>query len=363
MAQAAKDEAAATAAQAAKDEAAAMATQAATEAGTSAEQHDTVTDAEPGKPATKTPPTSLDADSESHPAAAHSAAIAVLANQFVCCQCRKDLTEVDKDYVSVKANTFRCGRCNRMNNRISNLRKAGSIQDGWDQMDRDARIQFYKENHTLTGTELAMQIIATIANSSTDTLKNTFSKSAEDLDEEDLEETFRKKPLQLRNILATAKVIICKVRGVKLYEVPKYKYEEQQEQSKGYSRRLEFSSDDKLASDKKRRKDGPTDVVVKVQKWNAKQLTRADSLLKSMIMVSEQGATALVENGPLPQSLAQKVQLAMANLDAEKQTGSLALTAHGSTNKFIDVINAAADILTTAEATLTAIDAYNEAIA
>ncbi len=102
---------------------------------------------------------------------------------------------------------------------------------------------------------------------------------------------------------------------------------------------------------------------MKLIKWNAKQFTRADCLLKSMIMVSEDAAKALVENAPLPLKLTQKVQLALANLDEEKETISLALEARCSENKFLDVINAATNTLSIAEAALVAIGVYKDAIA
>ena len=103
-----------------------------------------------------------------------------------------------------------------MRTAVANKGEAFSFDCGC--IDADERKAFLVENRNIFGTGLVCALTQKVEEYRARTTTQSFQSDGNFFDDEDLCDTYKNKPLQLKNILEKAKTIECPQRGVTLYE-------------------------------------------------------------------------------------------------------------------------------------------------
>ena len=124
-----------------------------------------------------------------------------------------------------KYNEVRCFRkCHALRARIARLTaNHGALAQSWEEVSDKDKNAFYLECREKAGTELQFRMQETIHDSSSKKSVVNFGSSGIFIDEEDLNEKYKRKPEQLASIKANTRTMQCPVRKVKLYEDPEFK--------------------------------------------------------------------------------------------------------------------------------------------
>jgi hypothetical protein len=142
-----------------------------------------------------------------------------------------------------KVDVLKCGGCNRLATRVQKvLSQRVGLKDGWASLGPDERRQFYKENHLLLGTELAMQMDTTIRLHYTQKSSNSFAANGDWLDEDEVRTLYKDKPGQFESTIANARQMAHPVRRVTLYEVLVFKSASSREESNQGERVIAMST-------------------------------------------------------------------------------------------------------------------------
>ena len=140
----------------------------------------------------------------------------------------------------------RCKECNKGYQRI--LLYKGQLEraslDAWDNMSKEKKSAFIKENHVLTGENLKAEIHAVCNEELQRNITITLRANGEFLDSPDLAEKYKHKPEHLINVRARANSFICPARGTRIYEDMGYRTSFNEENTHTRKRKLEFSTED-----------------------------------------------------------------------------------------------------------------------
>ena len=99
----------------------------------------------------------------------------------------------------------------------------GALAQSWEEVSDKEKNAFYCECREKAGTELQFRMQETIHDSSSKKSIVNFGSSGIFIDEDDLNEKYKRKPEQLASIKANTRTMTCPVRKVKLYEDPEFK--------------------------------------------------------------------------------------------------------------------------------------------
>ena len=150
--------------------------------------------------------------------------------------------------VEIPNTLTRCKDCNKGYQRILLYKKQleGASLDAWDNMSKEKKSAFIKENHMLTGDNLKAKIQAVCNEELQRKVTITLRGNGEFLDSPDLAEKYKHKPEQLINVRARANSFICPARGTRIYEDMEYQTTFKEENTHMRKRKLELSKEDNV---------------------------------------------------------------------------------------------------------------------
>lgn len=189
---------------------------------------------------------------------------------------------------------------------------------------KEEKQTFYKDNHALMGTELALQIETKVQKTFTTKKVVEFGSESEFLDLADLEERYINKPAQLANVLATAYRFTCPQRGVVLFENLAYKRKSNDAQTAEEQRQITFKQDrtEKAAkrvavADAPREKKRRLEDVAKpaAPSLKPKQLDKLSTMLENMKKTIADAATPPPDHPEMPRSFVNNLCLRRAELE------------------------------------------------
>jgi hypothetical protein len=143
--------------------------------------------------------------------------------KHTCSTCKDEFDEID--VTCIAGTTFRCKVCNNHKTKLNRtLQRHPSIDGPWQELSKDKKDEFRKKGRDTVGLDLAAQLKQYVSETTTETVEDKFETEGVYMDEADIREKFKSKPEQAKHIMETAANFVCKVRNVKLYSVPQYKY-------------------------------------------------------------------------------------------------------------------------------------------
>jgi hypothetical protein len=170
----------------------------------------------------------------------HDGAAAAAGPRKSCTTCKAEI--INDDFISPKADFYKCGDCNRTAARINRCLDSAA-KEGWKTLPPDVKSRFIAESHDVLGQQLKALITETIERSKTEVHTEEHATDDEWMDVYDLENTYKNKPEILANIKKNAATMECKVRGCIMYAVPKYTSSRKQQQKEEKRQTCEVSTE------------------------------------------------------------------------------------------------------------------------
>eukprot|EP00927_Polykrikos_kofoidii_P080363 TRINITY_DN77223_c0_g1_i1.p1 TRINITY_DN77223_c0_g1~~TRINITY_DN77223_c0_g1_i1.p1 ORF type:complete len:405 (+),score=93.72 TRINITY_DN77223_c0_g1_i1:61-1275(+) len=149
-----------------------------------------------------------------------SAAVEKIA---ICSSCKQLVVQSDPYHVGRSdGSIYGCKACSALQKRLSRVLKDKALASDWPMVKSADRESFFKGAHFLVGSQLAAYTSKAVQKVKGSKIVHSFSKKSEWMDEEEIREKFKHRPIMVESILANAETIQCPIRNVDMFEVPTF---------------------------------------------------------------------------------------------------------------------------------------------